>query len=115
MSLAPVEQSTIQLELGEICVTIAMVLSAQTMYKHGISFNIYLNNTRQKFANLICLITSCVALVVVGLQQTWLKNKQLSLFYATIFLDFVAIQYLLALIAHNSIIRMVNIIGTTFA
>jgi hypothetical protein len=48
MSLAPVEQSTIQLELGAICATIAMVLSAQTMYKHDISFNIYPNLAQEQ-------------------------------------------------------------------
>jgi hypothetical protein len=107
--------STIQLELGAVCATIALVLSAQTLYKHGISFDIYLDKNRQKFSNLLCFFTSLVALVVVGLQQTWLIKKQQNVFFAFIYLDFVAIQYLLAIIAHNSIIRMVNIVGTTFA
>ncbi|KAI8909036.1 hypothetical protein EDD86DRAFT_218706 [Gorgonomyces haynaldii] len=95
-------QNVLPLEGGAICAGIAITLCTEAFYTFGFSVNIFNDQSRQKFVNLICLVGAVAGAVFYGSNQTKLDFMTTNV---SVFILFLCGQYGLAILNHNTIIR----------
>ncbi|KAJ3272474.1 hypothetical protein HDV01_005544 [Terramyces sp. JEL0728] len=102
MSAFPIERA-IPFEGGSAVSGIVLTLTSLALYEYGISIDIFNDRSRQKLVMLISFIGGIAGLIFYGSNQTklnWMVTN------VSVFILFLAGQYGMVIINHNSIIRL---------
>jgi hypothetical protein len=65
--------TSVRLQLGTIVSTLSILASASTAYHHGVSYNFYKDNDRQKTANLVLLVGAISSQVITHIKLSLLE------------------------------------------
>ncbi|KAJ3253485.1 hypothetical protein HK103_000517 [Boothiomyces macroporosus] len=102
MSAFPIERA-IPFEGGSVVSGIVLTLTSLALYEHGVSVDIFNDRSRQKLVMLISFLGGIAGLIFYGSVQTkisWMVTN------ISVFILFLAGQYGMVIINHNSIIRL---------
>ena len=98
-------QSAASLGGGSLISGMVIVLTIQLLYSHGIQWDLGHDRKRQTVLNLLCLIAGLNGIVAYPVNQT---ETSVALSNITTWIMFLAVQYTLMIINHNSLVRGYN-------
>ncbi|KAJ3316490.1 hypothetical protein HDV06_003604 [Boothiomyces sp. JEL0866] len=97
--------TVLQIQAGSMLCGTVITLASIAIFKHGLSFDIFNDRTRQKVLNLIALIGGISCILACASQQS---NISIIAINVTTFVLTICGQYGLVIINHNTIIRLSN-------
>ncbi|KAJ3396338.1 hypothetical protein HDU92_003397 [Lobulomyces angularis] len=97
--------NTFSIETASICIGITLVITSETLFKHGLSINVNKDRDRQKLLSFICLVGAINCCFYYGLSQTRLST--LLAIMSGLIVQFAG-QFGVIIIFHNSIVRLMT-------